>query len=330
MSRGRWGVDVTDEARLYEVSNVHGHLLDLSGVEHLDLSHGINILRGDKVDSNTLTTETTTTTDTVNVVLLVGGEIEVDNERNLLNVDTTGKQIGRDKDTGGSGTELLHDGVTLSLVHITVHGRDSEILLGKSLLDVLDLSSGVTEDNGLGDSDSLVKINQNIDLELLLTNVNVELLDTFQSQLILLDKDTDGVTHELGGDLQNRAGHGGRQKDDLDVSGQVLENVVDLRLETTGQHLIGLIKNEHLDLVGTEVSTSNHIKNTTGSTNDNLGTLTEHLNVLLDVGTTNTGVTVDLKEVTKGQNDLLDLQSQLTGRSQDKSLGGLDVGINVL
>ena len=78
--------------RLDEIGNVHWHLLDLSAVELLDFSHHAHILGGDEVDGNTLSSETTTTTDTVDVVLTVGGKIVVDDQGNLLNIDTTGQQ----------------------------------------------------------------------------------------------------------------------------------------------------------------------------------------------------------------------------------------------
>jgi len=100
------------EGILDEVSNVHGHLLDLGAVELLDLTEHANIVSGDEVDGNTLTTETTTATDTVNVVLTVGGEIVVDDQGNLLDIDTTGQEVSGDQDTGGTRAELLHDNVT--------------------------------------------------------------------------------------------------------------------------------------------------------------------------------------------------------------------------
>ena len=82
----------------------------------------ISLLGSDKVDCDTLSSETTTTTDSVNVVLSGGRKIVVDDEGDLLNIDTTGEEIGGDEDTGRSGSELLHDNLTLTLVHISVHG----------------------------------------------------------------------------------------------------------------------------------------------------------------------------------------------------------------
>lgn len=218
---------------LDEVSNVHGHLLDLGAVELLDLTEHANIVGGDEVDGNTLTTETTTTTDTVNVVLAVGGKVVVDDQGNLLDIDTTGQKVGGDQDTGGTGTELLHDNITLALLHVTVHGGDSEVTGSELVGEPVDLSAGVTEDNGLGDGDGLVEIGQGVELPLLLLNSDVELLNTLKGEFLLLDKDTDGVAHELGGDLKDILGHGSGEQGDLGGLGKELEDVVDLLGETT-------------------------------------------------------------------------------------------------
>jgi len=315
---------------LDEVGNVHGHLKDLSRVELLDLTEHAGVIGGDKVDGNTLTTETTTTTDTMDVVLLVGGEIVVDDQGNLLDIDTTSQQVGGDQDAGRAGTELLHDDLTLTLLHISVHGRDSELTGSELLGQPVDLSAGVAEDDGLGDGDGLVEIAQGVELPLLLLNGDEELLDTLEGQLILLDQDADGVAHELGGDLHNLNGHGGGQKDDLGGGGKTLENIVDLILETAGEHLIGLIEDEHLHGVGLEGTTVDHVEDTTGGTDDDVGTSLEALHVIADVGTTNAGVALNLHEVTESDDDLLDLLGQLAGRGEDEGLALRVGGVQLL
>jgi hypothetical protein len=57
----------------------------------LNLAKHAHIIIGGKVDCNTLPAESTTTSNTMDVVLAVVGEIIVDDERNLLYVDTTGE-----------------------------------------------------------------------------------------------------------------------------------------------------------------------------------------------------------------------------------------------
>ena len=91
-------------------------------VELLDVAQHTDIILRDKVDSDTLTAETTATTNTMNVVLAVSRHIIVDNKRDLLNINTTRQKIGRDEHTRRARTELAHNHFTLLLVHITVHG----------------------------------------------------------------------------------------------------------------------------------------------------------------------------------------------------------------
>ena len=64
----------------------------------------------------------------MNVVLPVGWEVVVDDERDLLDVDASGQQIGGDEDTGGAGAELTHDDVTLLLVHVSVLKRVTRVI----------------------------------------------------------------------------------------------------------------------------------------------------------------------------------------------------------
>jgi hypothetical protein len=311
-------------------SHVHGHLLDLCAVELLDLAHHADIVSGDEVDGNTLTSETSTTTDAVNVVLAVGGEIVVDDKGDLLDIDTTSEEVSGDEDTGRSGTELLHDNITLGLVHVTVHGGDGEVTSSELVGEPVDLPAGVAEDDGLGDGDGLVQVGQSVELPVLLLDSNVELLDTFKGKLVLLDENADRVAHELGGDLKDVLGHGGGQENDLGGLGQKLEDVVDLLGETARQHLVGLVEDEHLHVVGLQDTTLDHVVDTAGGTNNDLGAVLESLHVVANAGAANAGVALNVHEVTDGDNDLLDLLGELTGGGEDKRLAGLDVGVDLL
>ena len=192
------------------------------------------------------------------------------------------------------------------------------------------LPAGVTEDDSLRDGDRLVQIAQSIQLPLLLFDRDVELLDTFQGQFVPLDENPNGLSHELLGHLEHVCGHGCREKDNLSVLREELENLIDLVFETARQHLIGFIKAEDFDVVGPEGPAVDHIEDTSGSANDDLNTLLQLCHVLTDVGSANTGVTFNVHIVTKGNDDLLDLLSELTGWCEDESLGAFDREVELL
>jgi len=86
------------------------------------------------------------------------------------------------------------------------------------------LPAGVAENDGLSDGDRLVEITQSIQLPFLLFDSNVELLDTFKSQLVSLHKDSDWITHEFLGNLQNISRHSSRKQNDLGVLWEKLKH----------------------------------------------------------------------------------------------------------
>ena len=113
-----------------------------------------------------------------------------------------------------------------------MHGRDGEITSGELVSEPVDLSPRIAEDHSLCDRDGLVKVGESVELPVLLLNSDIELLDTLEGQLGLFDQDTDRITHELGGDLENVLGHGGGKKNDLGGLRKELEDIVDLLGET--------------------------------------------------------------------------------------------------
>jgi hypothetical protein len=50
----------------------------------------------------------------------------------------------------------------------------------------------------------------------------------------------------------------------LNVGAEGSENIVDLILESTRQHLISLIEDKHLNVIWLEDTTGNHVKDTSG------------------------------------------------------------------
>jgi hypothetical protein len=73
-----------------------------------------------------------------------------------------------------------------------------------------------------------------------------------------------------------------------------------------------------------------HVLDTTWGTDNDLRTLLESLHIVTNTGSANTGVALDLHEVSNSNHDLLDLLGKFTGWSEDKSLALLDVWVEFL
>jgi hypothetical protein len=83
-------------------------------------------------------------------------------------------------------------------------------------------------------------------------------------------------------------------------------------------------------VVGLEDTALDHVLDTAGGTDNDLGTVAEGVHVITDCGTTNAGVALNVHEVTDSDNDLLDLLGQFTGGGNDQSLAALYVGVELL
>jgi len=138
------------------------------------------------------------------------------------------------------------------------------------------------------------------------------------------------------GHAKNLWGKGSGEKSDLDVAGQELEDVLNLGLETTGQHLIGFVEHEKLEVLSLEESSLHHVVDTAGGTDDDVGAASfELLNVIFDNSATDTSLNFDVHVLTDGVDDVGDLHGQLTGGGHDESLAvvgnaALSVGVNAL
>lgn len=112
--------------------------------------------------------------------------------------------------------------------------------------------------------------------------------------------------------------------------GKELEDVVDLVLESAREHLVGLIETEDLDVVRLEGTALDHVEDTSGRADDDVNTLLELGHGLADRGSTDGGEALDVHVVSEGDEDLLDLLGELTGRGEDESLGLLEGNVDRL
>jgi hypothetical protein len=81
----------TAKVLLNEVYDVRGHFFNLCVVESLNVSQVSHVSLCYEVDRDTLSAETTGAADAVNVVLTVGWEVVVNDQRHLLHVDAASK-----------------------------------------------------------------------------------------------------------------------------------------------------------------------------------------------------------------------------------------------
>jgi len=316
--------------RLNQIRDVVRQLLDDGLIKSLNVLQQSFVVLRDKVDGNPFTTETTGTTDSVQVVLRLRRQVEVDNQRDLLNVDTSGQQISRDQNATGAGAKFSHDDIASVLVHVPVRGGNREILRSHLVRQPIDFSSRVGEDNRLRDRQRFVQIDQRFELPLFLVDVDVELLDTFQSQFVSLDQNSHRLGHKLASNFQRFRRHSRTENANLQLWRQQLENVVNLILETSGQHLIGFVQREDLDRIWFQRSASQHIVHSPRSTDDDVDAGLENSLILSHRRTADARVALHLQIIPERSHNLLDLLRQFSRRRQNQRLALLQLVVQRL
>lgn len=111
-----------------EIRHVHRHLFNGCIVKSLNILQGALVFLSHHVDGNTFPTETTTSADPVNIVFSVCWQVIVNNQGDLLDINSSSQQICSNEDTTGPGSELPHNDISLLLVHVTVLEIKCDIL----------------------------------------------------------------------------------------------------------------------------------------------------------------------------------------------------------
>ena len=96
-------------------------------------------------------------------------------------VDSSGKNVCGIEDSDSSFSELLHNYVSLSLVHLTVHGVDDMLVSCHTLGQFLNTSFSIAEDNALVDVHVAPEVLQNVNLPTLFLDCHVILINSRQS-----------------------------------------------------------------------------------------------------------------------------------------------------
>lgn len=195
--------------RCSQLIKIGWHFVNLGVVMVLNVLEETGILGEHEVNRSSLSSESTSSTDSVDVVLLLDWQLVVDDKTDLLHIDTSGKQVSGDQHANGTLSELLHDNVSLDLVHLTVHDGHDEVLLGHALLKLLDTLLSVAVDEGLVDVQIGVEVQEDLDLPFFLFDGDVVLVDTFKGELLVLDEDLCWLSHEMLGQSENIRGQRG-------------------------------------------------------------------------------------------------------------------------
>ena len=124
----------------------------------------------------------------------------------------------------------------------------------------------------------------------------------------------------MGRKLQYLSWHGGGEEGNLDISREELEDVLDLLLEASAQHLVSLVQDEQSEVVWDEEALLHHLLHSTGSADYHVDSRLELLDVFLHRGAARTRVHADSCELSNALDDLKHLIGELSRVDEDENL----------
>lgn len=134
------------------------------------------------------------------------------------------------------------------------------------------------------------------------------------------DQNPNGVRHKLRRHFQDLVWQCGRNEANLRCRRQIPINVIDLFLESLVQHFVGFVQHQHFDGPGSQYPTFDHIKHPPGRSTDHMLPIIQLPDVLTQVCSTDTSVTLYVHEIAQRQNNLLDLDGQFARWRQAEDL----------
>lgn len=150
--------------------------------------------------------------------------IEVEDDIDLLNIDTTTENVGGDHNSVLEGLEVSITLDALILLQVSVNCNGGEVVLAQQMVKHLSSVNALDEDNNLVEMQRVEQVNKLLDLFLLL-DLDKVLLKTVKSEFALVvNKDLEGIYHELATDVLNFLGHGSREHHHLLLGRSSLEN----------------------------------------------------------------------------------------------------------
>jgi hypothetical protein len=300
-------------------------------VELPEVGQELGVAGGHEVDCHSLAAETARTTDSVDVLRGRTGKVVVDDQVHLLHVDPSAQQISRNKHSGRTAPELLHDVDSVSHLHVSGNAGHHELLLSQSLRQFVHTLLAVGEDHALGNCHVFVELKKSSELLAVLLHRNVELLDALQSQLLILHQDLHRGLHEVLSHLHNFWRHGGRKQTHLDVRRELLEDLPNDLHESPAQHFVGLVQDHHLQELGLEDLLADEIFDPAGSADDHLDAfLPESFAIFPESSASYEASGFDLEELAEAADVLVVLEGQLAGGSDDDGLAVGRVVVQVL
>src|SRR6478672_8717514 len=257
------------------------------------------------------------TTGAVEVVLVVGRRVDLQDDRDVVDVDAAGRDVGRDEHREGAVTERAEHAVALALVEATVERGRHDTLLAQLERDAVGAELGATEHDGaalavgdLGRDDLLVlRVDeQDVVVHALDRRGGVVRRVRHRVGEVLLDERVDAAVERR------------REEEALAVGRDLVEARRDLGHEAHLGHVVGLVEDGDRDVVHLDGAALEEVVEAAGRRDEDVDALVEGVDLGRVAETTGDELVAQAGDVHERLERVGDLHRELTRRREDQGV----------
>jgi len=283
----------------------------------LDVAKLIVLFRGEQRERDAALARAGRTADAVDVVLGHGGEVEVDDVADAVDVDAAGDDVGRDEDAGAAALEAVERLLALRLRAVAVDGGTRDARAVERLGDAVGAMLGAGEDQHALELVILDEREQQVDLLLAADGVD-RLCDLVDRLVGGRDIHADRLVQRVGCDTHDLGGHRGREQQVLAAGGKEIHDPLHVRPEAHVEHAVSLVEHEHLDAGQIAVALVAQVEQATRGGDKDVDSSAKRLGLRLIADATVDHSDLVLREARRLLGDAFDLSGELTGGGDDE------------
>ena len=290
-----------------------------------EVTDNVPVAAVEEGSGTTSVTGATSTTNAVNVIIDVGGKVEVDDMGDVGDIETTSGDSGGNHDGSVTLTECLKGHFTFSLGSVTMDRRCGVVIGDEEVGENVGHPLGLHEHKSqatlrlhgkdVQEDRALVRVFNVFDL---LGNILGGGANT-------ADGEEDVFLEEILGEDLDVAREGGAEHEGLALMDTrhvlSLDDTTDLVFEAHVEHAVGLVKNKVTNVGQADTTTLNEINETPRSGTQKIAAPLDLTQLGVDIGTTVDDSRPDPRAVSEFASLVMDLADQFTGGSKDQGGG---------
>ena len=305
------------------------HRFDHLGDPFAELSPLLVIGVADQGIGGAFSTHPSRASDPVRQKLGAFGKFVVDHKFHVIDVESPSGHVGGHKNTHFAFAKVLHHTVSSVLAHVPLEASDRVSKLGELFREFAHTMFGPPEDDG-GPVVGLIQQTSQGFHPIGFANFQGDMLDLRFALFGGSDGHFGRFVEILFAGFLNPLRHGRRKECGDVLAGQSLKDKLDIFGKPVVEHLISFIDHGVDNFVELDRFLSEQVDQTTGSGNQDMGTLLDRGDLRVDRTTAIDGERLDAVRLTEVVHHVSDLVGKLSRRSEHDSLDVLFLRVDEL